>query len=129
MTGESNAKGGGEEVVYGNDAPISWDESTHTLTITLPKNIKKILGYEAFAMATYVGDSGYKDMSQEYCAPATSGPPEEKCRLTTEAPSPTGGVWRDPCDVTISGNKIMIAVPDWSVTYTDTVAAYTYIPE
>lgn len=132
MTGESNAKSGGEEVVYGDDAPITMGESEHTIKITLPKNIKKICGYTGFINADiYVdGSLEHKDASLMFLAPETDGAPAEHCR-TVATGFYSGGLRRSNCDVAISGNTITITLTD-SYVPTDTsidTAAYTYIPE
>ncbi len=130
MTGESNAKSGGEEVVYGRDVSISYDASSRTLIATLPKNIKKILGYDIYVLADPVEDTGYSNLGLDFVAPTESGPPETTCLQIAEAPD-YRGAWRDPCEVTISGNKIMIQVGEWhDITNTSIgSSAYTYIPE
>lgn len=132
MTGNSNAKSGGEEVVYGNDAPITVGESEHSIKITLPKNIKKICGYTGFINADFYSDGSLagKDVSLMFLAPEVDGAPDVFCRSVMQGVYP-GALRRNSCDVTISGNTITITLADFFVP-TDTsiaTAAYTYIPE
>lgn len=130
MTGNSNAATGGEEVVYGSDVSISYDASSRTLIAALPKNIKKILGYDIYVHGDPVEDTGYTNLGLDFVAPTKHGPPETTCLQIAEATSGSG-YWRDPCNVTISGNKIMIQVEEWHDIVNTSIdsSAYTYIPE
>lgn len=125
MTGQTNAAGGGDEVIYGatsNSSPLAvFDSANSQVVITLPKNIKKLCGL------TQTG--GFPDGTGfAYVYPSAAG--EKYCIMFyTDKELPDTLVQTSSTEMTIEDNKVIITVEPYHAQISRFYAtAYTYIP-
>ena len=126
MTGESNAKGGGAEVIYESVSPtsvVTVDASTRKTTITLPQNIKQLCGL-------YLYGELEDECNLVFIYPNQVN--ENTCvKVYTDKTYP-GTLWQNSgTALEITGNKVVITEKDYQFLPVSKFynLAYTYIPE